>query len=63
VTARQWVGTAETLTNYNKFRLTVSAAGYETLILENITVDHPIVWHLELQHTKGAKSRQIGMGV
>jgi hypothetical protein len=43
--------------------MTLSKAGYETLVLDNITIDSPIVWHLELQHTKGAKSRQIGMGV
>ena len=30
-------------------KFTVSLAGYETLVLENITADAPIVWHLELQ--------------
>ena len=65
VTARKWVGTSETLTNYNKFRLTVEAAGYETLVLDNITVDSPIDWHLELQPPggAGAKVKHIGIGV
>jgi hypothetical protein len=63
ITTKSWTGTSETLTDYNVFRMTLSKAGYETLVLDNITIDSPIVWHLELQHTKGAKSRQIGMGV
>ena len=65
VTARKWVGTSETLTNYNLFRLTVSAAGYQTLVIDNITIDAPIVWHLELQAPggAGAKVRHIGIGV
>ena len=49
ITQKKWVGTAETLTNYNYFKFTLSKAGYETLILENITVDAPIAWHLELK--------------
>jgi hypothetical protein len=60
---KQWIDAADTLTTYSPHKFTFSKAGYETLILENITVDAPIVWHLELQHTKGAKLRQIGMGV
>ena len=60
---KSWTSTDETLTSYSPHKFTLSKAGYETLILENVTVDAPIVWHLELQHTKGAKSRQIGMGV
>jgi len=35
--------------DYSPHKFTISKAGYETLILENITVDAPIVWHLELQ--------------
>jgi len=48
VTAKKWVGTSETETDYNVFRLTISKSGYETLVLENITIDSPIDWHLEL---------------
>ena len=45
---RKWT----TATEYEETRLhkfTLSKAGYETLILENITVDAPIAWHLELK--------------
>lgn len=35
--------------DYSPHKFTLSKAGYETLILENITVDSPIVWHLELK--------------
>lgn len=34
------------------FTATLSKAGYETLVLDNITVDGPIDWHLELQAQK-----------
>ena len=30
-------------------KFTISKAGYETLVLENITISAPIKWHLELQ--------------
>lgn len=49
VTAKKWVGTSETETDYNVFELVCSKVGYETLTLENITIDGPIDWHLELQ--------------
>jgi len=49
ITAKSWTGTSETLDDNNPFKFTISKAGYETLVLENITVDAPIVWHLELQ--------------
>ena len=52
VTARKWVGTDETLTNYNYFKFTISEPGYETLVMEKVTIDAPIVWHLELQSIK-----------
>jgi hypothetical protein len=52
ITARKWVGTSETLTNYNYFRFTISEPGYETLIIEKVTIDAPINWHLELQQQK-----------
>ena len=52
-----------TVYTYSPHKFTLSKAGYETLILENVTVDVPIVWHLELQHVGGAKNKQIGLGV
>ena len=51
---KQWAGTSETLTTYSPHKFTLSKAGYETLVLENITVDGPIDWHLELQPAHGA---------
>ena len=52
VTAKKWVGTSETLTNYNYFKFTITEPGYETLVMEKVTIDAPIVWHLELQPIK-----------
>ena len=49
VTVKKWVGTSETETNYNYFKFTISEPGYETLVMEKVTIDAPIVWHLELQ--------------
>ncbi|HUV83816.1 MAG TPA: hypothetical protein VMW53_12200 [archaeon] len=49
ITYKMWTGTSETLTEYSPHKFTFSKAGYETLILENITVDHPIVWELKLK--------------
>lgn len=48
VVVKKWVGTSETETDYNLHKLTVSRSGYRDLILENITIDGPIDWHLEL---------------
>ena len=45
---KQWIGPDETLTTNSPHVFTLSKAGYETLILENVTVDAPIAWHLEL---------------
>jgi len=39
-------------TSLSPHKFTISKAGYETLILDAITVDAPIVWHLELQASK-----------
>jgi len=49
---KQWATTAETLTTYSPHKFTLSKAGYETLVLDNITVDGPVDWHLELQSIK-----------
>ena len=43
ITCRSWTGTSGTLKTYSPHKFTLSKAGYETLILENITVDAPIV--------------------
>ena len=40
------------LTNYSPHKFTISKAGYETLVLDTITVDGPIDWHFELQAQK-----------
>jgi len=45
---KKWATTSETLTTYSPHKFTISKVGYETIILDNITVDIPIVWHLEL---------------
>ena len=54
ITSRQWLGTSETLTTYSPHKFTISKAGYKTLVLENITVDGPIDWHLTLDNPLGA---------
>lgn len=51
VQAKKWVGTSETETDNSPFKFTISKAGYETLVLEAVTIDGPIVWHLELQRS------------
>jgi len=48
ITYKQWAGTSETLTTYSPHKFTISKAGYETMVLDAVTVDAPIVWHLEL---------------
>lgn len=64
ITYKTWTGTSELETKYIH-EFTFSEAGYETLILENVTVDAPVVWHLELQPPggAGAKMKHIGIGV
>jgi hypothetical protein len=49
IESRNWTTTSAILTENFPFSLTISKAGYQTLVLENITVDAPIKWHLELQ--------------
>jgi hypothetical protein len=38
------------ITGYHPFKFTISKAGYQTLVLDNITVSAPIKWHLEMQN-------------
>jgi len=49
ISYKQWYGTSENLSTYSPHKFTISKAGYETLILEAVTVDAPINWHLELR--------------
>lgn len=46
---RRWTGTSETEITYSPHKITISAAGYETLVIDSIMVDGPINWHVELQ--------------
>ena len=59
ITYKSWTGTSETLADFSPHKFTLSKAGYETLILDNITVDAPIVWHLELQDTVVASKGEV----
>jgi hypothetical protein len=52
VASKQWYGISENLSTYSPHKVTLSKAGYETLVLEDITIDAPIVWHLELKASK-----------
>lgn len=49
VTYKKWEGTEETLTEYTPHKFVITKTDYTPLILENVAVDKPIVWHLELQ--------------
>lgn len=49
VAQKQYWNTDEGLTTFTNHKLTLSKAGYQTLVKEAITVDKPIVWDLELQ--------------
>jgi hypothetical protein len=48
ITYKRWIDIAKTLTTYSPHKFTISKAGYETMELDDVTVDAPIVWHLEL---------------
>jgi len=50
---KQWVDTSETLTTYSPHKFVLIKAGYQSLTIDNITVDDPIVWNLELQPAGG----------
>ncbi len=57
---KSWTGTSEILKDFTPHKFTISKAGYETLVLEAVTVDHPLVWHLELQRSASINSGLIG---
>jgi hypothetical protein len=51
---------------YSPHKFTISKAGYQTLVLDAITVNAPIKWHLELQQPSGGGGslvKRIGTGV
>jgi len=61
---KDWVGTAETETAYGPHTFTFSKDGYQTLVMENVTVDRPIEWRVELQPPGGGggeKAVNLGM--
>jgi len=45
---RYYYDIGDQTTTYSPHIFTISKAGYETQVLDEITVDHPIVWHEEL---------------
>ena len=52
------------VTTYSPHKFTISKAGYQTLVLEAITVSSKINWHLELQGGEVmAKYVPVGIGV
>lgn len=55
---------APTVVTYSPHKITVSKAGYKSLVLENITIDEGKKWHVELQPYEGqAQSRIVSIGV
>lgn len=52
ISRRGWFTSAKTLNTYSTHTFTISKSEYETLVLENITIDEAIDWHLELQNKK-----------
>ena len=61
ITYKKWEGTDETLTEYSPHIFTISKAGYETQVLDEITVDHPIVWHEELLPELAEANVEVGV--
>ena len=57
LTARQFLGTAETETDFNDFTFTFSKAGLETLIMPAITIDSAIDWTVEMKPAHGTWSK------
>ena len=52
ITYKRWLGTSETLTTYSPHKFTISAAGYDDFMIDNVTVDEPVKWHIELQKVR-----------
>ena len=51
---KMWAGLAEILTDYSPHQFILTKAGYKPLYLDEITVDHPLVWELEMPEAVGA---------
>jgi hypothetical protein len=49
-------------TIYSPHKFTISKAGYQTLVLENITVSSPIKWRVELQPAGTANMSRVRVG-
>jgi hypothetical protein len=50
---KYWHSTSETEVNPNPYTITISKSGYETLIMENITIDSKLDFHQELHPAHG----------
>jgi len=50
ITYKKWEGLGDppSVTEYSPHKFTISKAGYETMVLDAVTVDGKIGWHLEL---------------
>jgi len=57
ITYKGWAGADETLTTYSPHKFTISKAGYETMVLDAVTVDEKINWKLELQPSGSQRPR------
>jgi len=53
ITYKKWEDEAVTLTEYSPHKFTISKAGYETIVMDNITVDGKIDWTMELLPVSG----------
>ena len=60
ITYKRWLGASETLTTYSPHKFTISAAGYDDFVIDNVTVDGPVKWHIELQKPRN-RQRISGM--
>ena len=51
---KEWTTEFETLEVFSPHKFTITKAGYEPVIIENVTVDDPIVWEIVLPSPIGA---------
>jgi hypothetical protein len=49
VNYKKWETTSSTLTSYSPHTFTISKENYQTIVLENVTIDGPISWRIELK--------------
>jgi hypothetical protein len=54
-----WSGSTPTLVSYSPYTFTFSKSGYRTMTYNNITVDHPLVWHVEMPEIGAPVGRSI----